>query len=311
MPTEHGHPRAVVLGDLVLDIVLLPEGPIRPGTDVLGAVRFRQGGSAATTARWLARSAIPTTLVTALGADGLAARLVQALTAAGVEVRAASRRTWRTGRLGVLVEADGERSFVADRGAILHLRPRHLRAAWFAGVDLLHLPAYSLLAEPLAASAGWAAERVAHRGGAVSVDLASAGFLDRFGPRQVLDRVEALRPAVLLATAGESAAALGGAGPTRLLELAPLVVVKEGAAGARAMRRGRRDVVLRPRAARLQDSTGAGDAFDGGFLAAWLRAGPGARAGSLPAPDLGRCLRAGHRAAWAEVTGPRPELDRP
>ncbi|HEX5466340.1 MAG TPA: carbohydrate kinase family protein [Candidatus Limnocylindrales bacterium] len=313
-------PRAVVLGDLVLDVVLSPDEPLRRGTDVSGRVQLRQGGSAATTARWLARSGVPTALVTAVGRDEIGRRLVAVLQGVGVEVRATTLAGAGTGRLGVVLEADGERSFVADRGAILLLSPRHLRAAWFRGSGLLHLPAYSLLAEPLAGAALAAEAWVSRGGGAVSVDLASAGFLDRFGPGAVLDRVAGLRPAVILATAEESAAALGGAGPERLLELAPLVVVKEGAAGARALRRDRRPVAVRGRVIRLRDSTGAGDAFDAGFLAAWLRSGgrehgagqDAERRGSRSSPDtegLRRWLRAGQAAARGEVTGRRLILD--
>src|SRR5450432_4124885 len=39
--------RALVLGDLTLDVVLSPAQPLASGTDVAGLVRLRQGGSAA------------------------------------------------------------------------------------------------------------------------------------------------------------------------------------------------------------------------------------------------------------------------
>ena len=68
----------------------------------------------------------------------------------------------RTGRIGVLVEPGGERSFVTERGAALRLRPEDLRPAWFAGADALHLPAYSLLDQPLG-EAGMAAAVLAHQ----------------------------------------------------------------------------------------------------------------------------------------------------
>ena len=65
-----------------------------------------------------------------------------------------------SGRIGVLVEPGGERSFVTERGAALRLRPEDLRPEWFAGADAVHLPAYSLLDQPLGL-AGMAATRLA------------------------------------------------------------------------------------------------------------------------------------------------------
>src|SRR5690349_17990897 len=50
-----GPARIVVVGDLMLDVVLLPERALESGTDVPGRVALVQGGSAANTARWLAR----------------------------------------------------------------------------------------------------------------------------------------------------------------------------------------------------------------------------------------------------------------
>ena len=61
----NGVARIVVLGDLMLDVVLAPGGPLERGTDVPGRVSFVQGGSAANTARWLARLGARTTLIAA------------------------------------------------------------------------------------------------------------------------------------------------------------------------------------------------------------------------------------------------------
>ena len=81
-------PRAVVLGDLALDVALVPARPLERGSDVPGVVRLHQGGSAANTARWLARLGVRTTLVCAIGRDGPGRALVAALGRAGVTVRA-------------------------------------------------------------------------------------------------------------------------------------------------------------------------------------------------------------------------------
>ncbi len=156
-------PRVVVLGDLVVDVVLAPDRDLARGTDVTGRVTLRQGGSAASTARWLGRIGARSSLVCAIGRDAPGRALVAASAADGVTVRAVRVAGAPTGRIGVLVEPGGERSFVTERGAALRLRPEDLHPAWFAGADALHLPAYSLLDQPLG-EAGHGRLRLAQRG---------------------------------------------------------------------------------------------------------------------------------------------------
>ena len=115
-----------MLGDLVIDVVLAPARPLERGTDVPGLVRLRQGGSATTTARWLGRLGARSSLVCAIGRDAIGRALVAAVTGDGVQVRAVRVSGAPTGRIGVLVEPGGERSFVQDRGAALRLRPEDL-----------------------------------------------------------------------------------------------------------------------------------------------------------------------------------------
>src|SRR4029078_12968381 len=110
--------------------------------------QIRQGGSAANTARWLARLGVRTQLVCAVGRDGAGRSLVEQRKRDDVVVRASRVAGQRTGRIGVLVVPSGERSFVADRRAADWLRPEDLRADWFEGLDLVHLPGYSLRREP-------------------------------------------------------------------------------------------------------------------------------------------------------------------
>ncbi len=184
------------------------------------------------------------------------------------------------------------------------------------GVDLLHLPIYSLIGEPLG-STGQAAIRLARAAGAaVSLDLASVGPLLAGGRAAARRLVQAVAPDILLATATELAALLDASeraiidGRALASLLAPVVVVKRGASGATVHLLDQTgaaisfEVATRPLPA--SDTTGAGDAFDAGFLVGYAEA---RRTGRPTPAALRRAVLAGHRAAARQLSGPRPELD--
>lgn len=300
--------RIVVLGDLMLDVVLAPDRALETGSDVPGRVSLVQGGSAANTARWLARLGARSSLICAVGRDAAGRMLLDAVREDGVMPRAMRVAGARTGRIGVLVATGGERSFVADRGAADALAPGDLQAAWFRAEDALHLPAYSLLGEPLGLAGRRAVTLAREAGAMVSVDLASIVPLLANGRRAARALMEAVAPDLLFSTAAEAEALLGRSAVDGLLDLAPMAVVKRGAKGATVLAREgserlRFEVATQHVVAR--DSTGAGDAFDAGFLVGWFAARAAGR--SMPA-SLQRAALAGHRAAARQLTTPRVEL---
>ncbi len=301
-----------VLGDLIVDVVARLEGPILAGSDAPAAIRFRQGGSAANTARWLVRAGARATFIGAVGRDGWGRALAAALAADGVIVHT-PRVAGRTARLVALVTPDGERSFVTDRGAAMRLTAGAVRPAWLRDVKALHLPAYSLLAEPLAGAAARAASLVREHGAVVSVDLASAGPLALLGRATVLRLLRRLAPDVLFGNLAEVETITGARDGRALLDVAPVVVVKAGRSGCRVLTRGRSgaaaaaglDLPVPTRAHAAPDTTGAGDAFDAGFLAVWVGLPPAER---HAARGLTRAAHAGHRTAGRLLTGRRGDL---
>lgn len=297
-----------MLGDLVIDVVLRPDRSLEHGSDVPGRVAFAQGGSAATAARWLGRLGARSSMIAAIGRDAAGRALLDALKTDGVTPRVVRVAGARTGRIGVLVTPDGERSFVQDRGAALQLTPDDLKADWFSRADAVHLPVYSLLDEPLGLAGRRAIELGRAADAAISIDLASVGPLVARGRRAARALVAEIAPNILFATASEAEALLGKYAVEGLLDLAGIAVVKRGSKGATVLARDgdqrlRFEVATTPIAA--TDTTGAGDAFDAGFLVGWFTSRAAGR--SVPV-SLRRAALAGHRAAARQLTAPRPEL---
>lgn len=274
------------IGELVLDVTIAPRGPLHPDDDRDAAIQIGGGGQAANFCAWAAGLGERARLITRVGSDEAGHRLVAEIEACGVEVMAV-RGPEPTGAIAVLVGPRGERTFARQRGASLGLRQEDLREEWFEGVELLHVPAYSLFREPLAASARRAVELARARGGLVSVDLSSAADLREYGGARMAYDLARLRPDLLFATEAE-AAELGAP----LEGLATVPVVKLGARGCSVF--GRR--LPAPRVEEV-DATGAGDAFAAAFCAAYLD-------GATPLEAAGRAVLVG--AAAAAKLGARP-----
>jgi sugar/nucleoside kinase (ribokinase family) len=305
-------PRLVALGDLLLDVVVAPERPIETGSDVPGTLAFKRGGSAANTAAAFSRAGGEAVLITSLGDDAWATHLLASLRAERVRVHAV-RHPGRSGRLAAIIDERGERSFVTERGVADQLAADEVRSAWLRGADILHIPAYSLFAEPIATAARHAAAAARETGTLVSTDLSSSGPLLAHGVRRSHASLRELAPDLLFANRAEAAAILRAAGRRAwpgLLEVAPLAVVKDGMWGCRVLRQEdgavRQVDVAASRVGRTLDTSGAGDAFAAGFLHALLASGGRSVLGRDPV--LRRAALAGHRAAGEALRRDRPEI---
>jgi sugar/nucleoside kinase (ribokinase family) len=260
----------LVVGDVVTDVLALHQQPITVGTDTTADIVVRPGGSAANTAAWAAFHGADVRLLARVGADtGEWHR--RHLAAAGVRPSLSVDPDQPTAAIVVMVDADGERTMLTHRGAGGHLGPGDWDDALLDGTTHLHISGYTLFSPSGRDLAMLAMARARRRGVRVSVDPASAGFLADFGVRRFIDATAGtiimpnLDEAVLLTGTPEVETAA-----VELSRSHELVVVKLGGAGALAARRGRITVRVEGSVVRAVDSTGAGDAFAGGFLAAQL-----------------------------------------
>ncbi|MFL6144067.1 MAG: carbohydrate kinase family protein [Labedaea sp.] len=291
--------RVVVVGDTALDVVARPAGPIVPGDDVRAKVTTSPGGAAANTAAWLAHSGADPTLVSRVGNDHAGGYLRRALSAAGVRCVFTVDPDAATGCVVVLVDEHGERAMLPDRGANARLLPGDLDPALLDGAVHLHLSGYVLL-DASSVDAGVNALGAARRAGlSTSVDPQAANLIA--DPAGFLDLVRGVD--LLLPNTTELAALTGSGDPRSagaLLGGVRAVAVTSGAAGASWV--DREGVVSVPaEATECVDSTGAGDAFDAGLLAAWL-------AGGSPRDALRGGVRAGALAAGRAGAWPQPSI---
>jgi ribokinase len=264
--------RVVVLGDVMVDVVARLSGPLAAASDAPAAIRFHGGGSAANAAAWLAAAGANPVLVGCVGDDERGRHAHGELRMAGVDVRLAVDPDLPTGTCIVLVGPDGERTMVPDAGANDALKEEDLADELLEPGGHLHVAGYSLLREGSRPAARAAVGRASRVGMSVSVDPSSSALLSP----EFLDWADGA--GLLLPNVPEAEALTGESDPERaahaLAERFDEVVVTLGAEGALWTDGEQLLRAPAPPVEAVEDSTGAGDAFAAGLLAARLAGAP-------------------------------------
>lgn len=278
------------VGDLIEDVVVWLDEPFREGTDTSSRVTRTRGGSAANVAHFAACNGTTARFVGCVGDDPLGESLVGQLARSGVEVRV--QRRGRTGSIIVIVHQDGERSMLTDRGAATELLD--IDTAVLDGVRILHIPAYSLVVEPIASSAVALARVAREQGVSLSIDASSAAVLEHFGADRFRRTIADMTPAYLLCNDDEARVLRADEG----VQGSEIVVIKRGAEPVTVITRDSRVEIAVPKVAEIRDTTGAGDAFAAGFLGALLTS-----------PDLQSAVAAGNALASRVLASPGATLE--
>jgi sugar/nucleoside kinase (ribokinase family) len=282
---EHVHrPHITVVGDVGLDVVAKLAGAVVFGHDTRAAVTVTPGGAGGNTAAWLAGHDVDVSLVARVGDDEAGRTAAAELSAAGIDCRFAVDPELATCCVVVLVAPDGDRTMLADRGANSAFCVDDVNLPQPRRRGHLHLSGYVLL-DDRSRPAGLAALQQAKESGwSTSVDPQAAVHVATVGANTFLSWV---RGVDLLLPNDSELAALGGLEPA--MAAATAVVVTHGRHGASWYSASARVNVPAPQTCEA-DSTGAGDAFNAGLLAAWL-------AGAEPLSALQAGVLAGTAAA--------------
>lgn len=263
----------VSVGRLYCDLIFtdIPRLPTF-GTEVYaGGFGIHAGGGACITAAHLAAQGRASHLSSFLPSGPFGPSMKAEIKAAGVhlDLSRAADPELALQVTAALVGAD-DRAFVTNRAgpAAPRLRAEALREA---GITHMHIGELATLIEMPELL------NLAHAAGlTVSLDCSWDESIEATDAAQLIAAVD-----VFLPNAAEAARLIDMGIPA---PFAPLTVIKDGANGASAWRGGRETHVAAERVIPV-DTTGAGDAFNAGFLHAWL-----------DGRELSDCLSAGNHA---------------
>ncbi len=261
------------------------------------------GGSAANTCAVAAALGARVGFLGKVAADQLGGVFAHDIRAAGVTFPTAAlpAGTAPTARCLILVTPDGQRTMNTFLGACVHFSPADVDEALIAAAAVTYLEGY-LFDPPAAQAAFFAASQAAHRAGRqVAISLSDAFCVERH--RQAFRRFLREEADIVFANEAELLSLY------EVDDFATAMELARGDVALAALTRSEKGSVIvagqethevSARPVTVVDTTGAGDAYAAGFLAALTR--------GLPLPEAGRW----GSVAAAEVIGhfgARPQAD--
>jgi sugar/nucleoside kinase (ribokinase family) len=265
---------AVCGGIVIADIVVRPVDrmPRRGFLESADTIDLCVGGCAANTGSALARLGVKTALVGRVGNDNTGRFLRDALAREGLDLSALrADPKLGTSATNVLVASDGERTFVHTQGANAALTDRDFPLERFPHARLLHCGGILLNAGMKGAPLARLLRRARKLGLATSVDTVwdiNGGWLSF---------VEEALPYsdIFFANESEALRITGRRSPARMADFfigrgVKTAVIKRGEKGS-LIRTADSEAAIPAYKVKCVDTTGAGDAYVGGFLFGRLR----------------------------------------
>ncbi|MBO5831986.1 MAG: adenosine kinase [Alistipes sp.] len=240
-------------------------------TDILKAVAglphsLSLGGSAGNTIRTMARLGTEVGFIGKVGEDSTGDFYIQALRNVGVEPFIL-RSEHSSGKCLSLISADGERTLVTHLGAAADLQANDIDTAVFEGYDALYIEGYLVQDHNLIRTT---MARAKQHGLKVAIDLASFNVVRE--NREFLHDLVERYVDIIFANEEEAYEFSGCRDAMEALlhigKLCELAIVKTGIRGALIKRGDEVVEVGIMAAAKRVDTTGAGDFYAAGFLAA-------------------------------------------
>jgi ribokinase len=280
-------PKIVVVGSFVQDLTWKCAGFPQPGETVIGEFVTGPGGKGSNQAVAAGRAGVPTAFIGAVGRDLFADGAAKFYKSEGIGAHFVRKEGHATGTAAILVNKAGENEIVVALGASEHLRPADIDPDLVEGASIVLCQHEANLANNAHVF------RLARRSGAATV-LNPAPMRDDFDPG-ILRLTDILIPNesefVAIVNRLPSCAALrrtvakGNLSVDTLLRMnpailgrfcralgVPTVIVTLGRRGCFvSMADGTHSAIPGHTGIKVVDTTGAGDAFVGGFAAGFVK----------------------------------------
>ncbi len=292
--------KILCIGEVNLDVVAVISSEINYDSDTAAKVSTHGGGAGGNVAAWLRIAGADSHMLARIGKDAAGVAVRSEFDRLGVTYSEIDVAGAPTGIVVVVVDKNGERSMFPDKGANSGLMLADLPE--LAGFNAAYISGYALLDPKSRPGILQMIGKLKAAGLKIYFDPATVGGMDGVPIAEIRAWINQMHCLLLnedevkyLSSAADLDSAIAD-----LVQICPTVVVKRGSNGVTAANRGSASLSLPAVAAEVIDTTGAGDSFAAGFIAA-----------DQAGLDFTACLGAALTIAakCVAIVGARPALD--